>query len=141
MHAQAFAGNLVDTKHECMVRVYRSLFFAVLLWRSGIGALVACGWLELSLNLLLDDTHCCLRLLRGCVLIVESPMMKDTYLFEQMLASRWQRLPLRSPSTFQAERGSSRRGILWLGQTCNLRCQFCYFLDRIEDENHPEHPS
>lgn len=34
----------------------------------------------------------------------------------------------------------TRRGILWLGQTCNLRCQFCYFLDRIEDENHPEHP-
>lgn len=33
----------------------------------------------------------------------------------------------------------TRRGILWLGQTCNLRCQFCYFLDRIEDENHAEH--
>ncbi len=33
----------------------------------------------------------------------------------------------------------TRRGILWLGQTCNLRCQFCYFLDRIEDETHPEH--
>lgn len=33
----------------------------------------------------------------------------------------------------------TRRGILWLGQTCNLRCQFCYFLDRIENEQHPEH--
>src|SRR5262245_33526443 len=33
----------------------------------------------------------------------------------------------------------TRRGILWLGQTCNLRCHFCYFLDRIEDEGHPEH--
>jgi molybdenum cofactor biosynthesis enzyme MoaA len=33
----------------------------------------------------------------------------------------------------------TRRGILWLGQTCNLRCHFCYFLDRIEDEQHPEH--
>lgn len=33
----------------------------------------------------------------------------------------------------------TRRGILWLGQTCNLRCHFCYFLDRIEDERHPEH--
>jgi MoaA/NifB/PqqE/SkfB family radical SAM enzyme len=33
----------------------------------------------------------------------------------------------------------NRRGILWLGQTCNLRCHFCYFLDRIEDENHAEH--
>jgi len=33
----------------------------------------------------------------------------------------------------------TRRGILWLGQTCNLRCQFCYFLDRITNENHPEH--
>ena len=33
----------------------------------------------------------------------------------------------------------TRRGILWLGQTCNLRCQFCYFLDRITNEAHPEH--
>lgn len=33
----------------------------------------------------------------------------------------------------------TRRGILWLGQTCNLRCHFCYFLDRIQDANHPEH--
>jgi len=33
----------------------------------------------------------------------------------------------------------TRRGILWLGQTCNLRCHFCYFLDRIQDEHHPEH--
>ncbi len=36
-------------------------------------------------------------------------------------------------------RAITRRGILWLGQTCNLRCHFCYFLDRIEDENHAEH--
>jgi sulfatase maturation enzyme AslB (radical SAM superfamily) len=33
----------------------------------------------------------------------------------------------------------TRRGILWVGQTCNLRCHFCYFLDRIENERHPEH--
>lgn len=33
----------------------------------------------------------------------------------------------------------TRRGILWLGQTCNLRCHFCYFLDRITDDKHPEH--
>jgi sulfatase maturation enzyme AslB (radical SAM superfamily) len=33
----------------------------------------------------------------------------------------------------------TRRGILWLGQTCNLRCHFCYFLDRIENAEHPEH--
>ncbi len=33
----------------------------------------------------------------------------------------------------------TRRGVLWLGQTCNLRCHFCYFLDRIQNENHPEH--
>ena len=34
----------------------------------------------------------------------------------------------------------TRRGVLWLGQTCNLRCYFCYFLNRIEDAEHPEHP-
>lgn len=34
----------------------------------------------------------------------------------------------------------TRRGVLWLGQTCNLRCHFCYFLERIENKEHPEHP-
>lgn len=34
----------------------------------------------------------------------------------------------------------TRRGVLWLGQTCNIRCHFCYFLDRIEQKDHPEHP-
>jgi MoaA/NifB/PqqE/SkfB family radical SAM enzyme len=33
----------------------------------------------------------------------------------------------------------TRRGVVWLGQTCNLRCHFCYFLNRIDDHNHPEH--
>ena len=33
----------------------------------------------------------------------------------------------------------TRRGVLWLGQTCNIRCHFCYFLDRIEQKDHPEH--
>lgn len=33
----------------------------------------------------------------------------------------------------------TRRGVMWLGQTCNLRCHFCYFLDRIDDQEHPEH--
>jgi MoaA/NifB/PqqE/SkfB family radical SAM enzyme len=34
----------------------------------------------------------------------------------------------------------TKRAVLWLGQTCNLRCYFCYFLNRIEDAQHPEHP-
>lgn len=33
----------------------------------------------------------------------------------------------------------SRRGVMWIGQTCNLRCYFCYFLNRIADSQHPEH--
>ncbi len=33
----------------------------------------------------------------------------------------------------------TRRGVMWLGQTCNLRCHFCYFLDRINDKTHIEH--
>src|ERR1700730_4344682 len=37
-------------------------------------------------------------------------------------------------------RSVSRRGVIWLGQTCNLRCEFCYFLTRIEMKSHPEHP-
>lgn len=37
------------------------------------------------------------------------------------------------------KRTLSRRGVIWLGQTCNLRCYFCYFLNRIADTDHPEH--
>lgn len=38
------------------------------------------------------------------------------------------------------KRTLSRRGVMWLGQTCNARCYFCYFINRIEDKEHPEHP-
>lgn len=38
------------------------------------------------------------------------------------------------------KRTITRRGVLWLGQTCNIRCHFCYFLDRIAAKEHPEHP-
>lgn len=34
----------------------------------------------------------------------------------------------------------TRRGVLWLGQTCNLRCHFCYFQTRISSSDHPDHP-
>lgn len=37
------------------------------------------------------------------------------------------------------KRTLSRRGVMWLGQTCNARCYFCYFLDRIASAKHPEH--
>ena len=37
------------------------------------------------------------------------------------------------------ERTLCRRASIWIGQTCNLRCTFCYFLDRIADPKHPEH--
>ncbi len=38
------------------------------------------------------------------------------------------------------KRTLTRRAVMWLGQTCNLRCFFCYFVDRIKDAHHPEHP-
>lgn len=37
------------------------------------------------------------------------------------------------------ERALTRRGIIWLGQVCNLKCHFCYFTDRLSDTTHPEH--
>lgn len=37
------------------------------------------------------------------------------------------------------EKHLTRRGVVWLGQTCNLRCRFCYFIDRVADRSHPEH--
>jgi sulfatase maturation enzyme AslB (radical SAM superfamily) len=40
---------------------------------------------------------------------------------------------------YTKEKLLTRRGVLWLGQTCNIRCHFCYFLDRINDKHHPEH--
>lgn len=48
--------------------------------------------------------------------------------------------PAAAPRPHGQTRALTRRGVLWLGQTCNLRCHFCYFLDRIEDKEHPEHP-
>ena len=42
--------------------------------------------------------------------------------------------------THTTRRVLTRRGVVWLGQTCNLRCRFCYFQTRIEAKNHPDHP-
>src|SRR6516164_9548217 len=48
--------------------------------------------------------------------------------------------PSPPPGYFQTrDKLLTRRGVLWLGQTCNIRCHFCYFLDRIENKEHPEH--
>lgn len=33
----------------------------------------------------------------------------------------------------------TRRGVIWLGQTCNQRCYFCYFAQHIADRNDPLH--
>lgn len=38
------------------------------------------------------------------------------------------------------KRTLTRRAVMWLGQTCNARCYFCYFIDRIRSAHHPEHP-
>ena len=69
-------------------------------------------------------------------------MMDGTaFSFEHILALAVAPVPAPKPLyTPTQARKITRRGILWLGQTCNLRCQFCYFLDRIENGNHPEHP-
>ncbi len=55
----------------------------------------------------------------------------------ETLAETVQRAPRQYVTT--RKRVLSRRGVLWLGQTCNLRCYFCYFLNRISDNKHPEH--
>lgn len=49
-------------------------------------------------------------------------------------------LPLTRSYKKTKKRTLSRRGVMWLGQTCNARCYFCYFINRIEDHQHPEHP-
>lgn len=41
---------------------------------------------------------------------------------------------------FTNRRVITKRGVLWLGLTCNLRCHFCYWLNRIESKDHPERP-
>ncbi len=50
------------------------------------------------------------------------------------------RLAPRTSFSHTTRRSITRRGVIWLGQTCNLRCQFCYFIDKINDKNNPEHP-
>lgn len=45
----------------------------------------------------------------------------------------------RRERTKTQKRTMTKRGVMWLGQTCNLRCYFCYFLNRIADHEHPEH--
>ncbi len=51
------------------------------------------------------------------------------------MAVAQQTVPLKTSK----KRTLTRRGVLWLGQTCNQRCYFCYFLDRIASSKHPEH--
>lgn len=41
--------------------------------------------------------------------------------------------------TLTTHRALCRRASIWIGQTCNLRCKFCYFMDKIADAHHPEH--
>ena len=48
--------------------------------------------------------------------------------------------PLEPEFQKTTKRVITRRAVLWLGQTCNIRCHFCYFLDRIKSSDHPEHP-
>ena len=49
------------------------------------------------------------------------------------------RLALKPNIVRTLEKTITKRGVVWLGQTCNLRCQFCYFIDRVEERTHPEH--
>jgi len=37
------------------------------------------------------------------------------------------------------KRTITKRGVLWLGQTCNLKCFFCYFREKIDNKMDPEH--
>ena len=48
----------------------------------------------------------------------------------------------KNPSHYilSTKRLPTRRAVIWLGQTCNLSCYFCYFASRIADRTHPEHP-
>ncbi|MBF0232215.1 MAG: radical SAM protein [Desulfamplus sp.] len=46
----------------------------------------------------------------------------------------------RNQTYFYGTKSITTRGVIWLGQTCNLRCHFCYFQNRIKDKNHPDHP-
>jgi pyruvate-formate lyase-activating enzyme len=67
---------------------------------------------------------------------LESPAV----LLEKALALALPPAPVRRPTlVWTTERRITRRGAIWLGQTCNLRCHFCFFIDRIEDSSHPEH--
>lgn len=46
---------------------------------------------------------------------------------------------MNTPVQKTTKRVLTRRGVVWLGQTCNQRCYFCYFINRIQDHHHPQH--
>lgn len=54
---------------------------------------------------------------------------RSLYTFENKVSQK---------NEYTTNRAITKRGVLWLGQTCNLRCFFCYFIDRIKDKDHPE---
>jgi len=65
---------------------------------------------------------------------------EDQPILEQALQLALSPSPAPKPAYVPTHaRQITRRAVLWLGQTCNLRCHFCYFLDRIEDAHHAEH--
>ena len=69
-----------------------------------------------------------------------SPVSPSSSVLQEALALALTDTPAPKPAYAPTDtKRITRRGILWLGQTCNLRCHFCYFLDRIQDEHHPEH--
>jgi len=37
------------------------------------------------------------------------------------------------------KRTLTKRAVMWIGQTCNARCYFCLYWNRIIDSDHPEH--
>ena len=41
--------------------------------------------------------------------------------------------------SFTKDRYLTKKAVLWLGQTCNLSCYFCYFAKKIEDKDDLHH--
>ena len=77
---------------------------------------------------------------RGQSHIPESLDKPEALLQEALRLSSTDTPPVGPKRNNTRSRTLTRRGVMWLGQTCNLRCHFCYFLDRIENAEHIEHP-
>jgi sulfatase maturation enzyme AslB (radical SAM superfamily) len=79
------------------------------------------------------------NLARSSALEVESSQALLDKALELALPLAEERAPV-ADYLLTKRRKATRRGTIWLGFKCNIRCHFCYYITRVSDATHPEYP-